>query len=79
VKTIRIEEANLGVCIQDAQQERVLITRGGIPVAIIVGIEGLDEEQLQLGQSEAFWKLIAKRRGEQSMSRQDLERRISES
>jgi antitoxin (DNA-binding transcriptional repressor) of toxin-antitoxin stability system len=79
VKTIGIEQASLDVCVQDAQRERVVITRDGIPVALIVGLEGMDEEQRQLGSSDAFWKLIAERRRQGTVSRdtleQDLDRR----
>jgi hypothetical protein len=45
VKTVDIQETNLDACVFDAQSDRVVITCGGNPVALVVGIEGLDEEQ----------------------------------
>jgi hypothetical protein len=45
-------------------------------VALVVGVEGLDEEQLQLGSSDRFWTLIEARRKQKTMSRAELERRI---
>lgn len=54
---------------------RVVITRNGKPVALIVGVEGMDEEQLQLGGSEKFWNLIAERRKQKTVSRSILEER----
>ena len=45
MKTVDIQETSLDACVLDAQSDRVVITRGGNPVAIVVGVEGLDEEQ----------------------------------
>ncbi len=52
MKTIQIEKATLDSCIAEAQQDRVVITRNGAPVAMIVGVGGLDEEHVQLSGSE---------------------------
>ena len=57
--------------------ERVVITRKGKPVALVVGIEGLDREQIELGASDKFWKLIVKRRKQKPLSREALERKIN--
>ena len=46
------------------------------PVAIIIGVAGMDEDQLQLSTSDQFWKLIAKRRGQKTIDRAELERRL---
>jgi len=48
-------------------------TRKGKPVVPI----GMDEEQLQLGSSDKFWRLITERRAEKTISRAELEQRIS--
>jgi antitoxin (DNA-binding transcriptional repressor) of toxin-antitoxin stability system len=74
MKTISLEQATLDTCVIDAQRERVVVTRGGKPVALIVGVEGLDEEQLQLGSSDRFWELIAERRAQRTVRRAELER-----
>jgi len=76
MKTIALKQATLDVCIKNAQQERVVITRNGKPVALIVGVEGMDKEQLQLGSSDKFWKLIEKRRKDKTVSRAELEQRL---
>jgi hypothetical protein len=39
-------------------------------------VEGLDEEQLQLGSSDRFWTLINQRRSEKTLSRLELERKV---
>jgi antitoxin (DNA-binding transcriptional repressor) of toxin-antitoxin stability system len=76
VKTIGIEQATLDACVRDAQVERVVITQNGAPVALIVGLAGMDEEQVQLGSSDEFWKLIAERRRQKSLTRAALEEEI---
>ena len=74
MKTLRIEEATLDACVRESQGDRVLVTRGGRPVAMMVGLAGLDEEQLQLGASDNFWQLITARRKQPTVSRAELER-----
>lgn len=56
----------------------MLVTRNGQPVALVVGLEGLDEEQVQLGSSDEFWRLIADRRAQPTLARVELERRLAE-
>jgi len=74
--TMDLKRANLDTCVDDAQRERVVLTRNGKPVALIVGVEGMDEEQLQLGSSDKFWKLITERRTQKTISRAQLEQRL---
>lgn len=73
---VAAERATLLSVVQDAQNERVIITRDGKPVAIVIGIEGLDEEQLQLGTSEKFWSLITQRRAQKTLNRAELEKKV---
>jgi antitoxin (DNA-binding transcriptional repressor) of toxin-antitoxin stability system len=77
VKIIRLREAKLESCIRQAQRERVVLTRNGKPVALLVGVEGLDLEQLQLGHSDEFWTMIRERRGQRKLTRQELEKRLA--
>jgi len=42
VKTIELGEAPLESCVADAQDDQVVLTRRGKPVALLIG---LDEEQ----------------------------------
>ena len=74
---IGVERADLESCVSRAQQERLVITRKGRPVALLVGVEGMSAEQLELGTSEKFWKLIVERRRQGTMSRAALESRIN--
>ena len=79
MKTISVDEASLNDCVNDAQTERVVFTRDGAPVALLVGIQGLDEEQIALGSSDEFWTLIAERRRQKSISRAELDARLNTS
>jgi antitoxin (DNA-binding transcriptional repressor) of toxin-antitoxin stability system len=75
--TVNIGQADLNNCISASQIEPVVLTRKGDPVALIVGIDGLDQEQVALGASTEFWKLIQERRKEPTLSRQELNERIA--
>jgi prevent-host-death family protein len=77
VKTIDIEKAELQSCIGKAQSERIIVTRKGRPVAVIVGVEGLDKEQIELGTSDKFWKLIRERRRQRTIDRATLESKLA--
>jgi antitoxin (DNA-binding transcriptional repressor) of toxin-antitoxin stability system len=73
---IDLKQTDLDSAIRDAQHDRLIITRDGKPVALIVGVEGMDEEQLELGSSDKFWRLIEERRAQKTIRRVELEHRI---
>ena len=77
MKTVVMEKATLNGCVKDSRSERVVITRNGRPVALLVNVRGMDVEQLELSTSPKFWKLIAGRRQEKTVDRAALERLIS--
>ncbi len=76
MKSVDIQQTSLDACVADAQSEQVIVTRGGVPVALVVGVAGLDEEQVELGASDEFWRLISARRKERTISREVLEARL---
>ena len=39
--------------------------------------KGFDREQIELGSSDKFWKLISERRKQKKLSRKDLERKVN--
>ena len=59
--------------LQAAQQERVLVTRGGKPLALVVGVEYKDEEDWNLEMSPAFWQMIQRRRNQPTVPLSELE------
>lgn len=76
MKIVNLSQATMDACVQEAQHEAVVIMRDGKPIALVVGVEGLDTEQLQLGSSDQFWRLITERRGQKAISRVELERTL---
>lgn len=76
VKTVEVSRARLDSCVEDAQKERIVLTRDGQPVALLIG---LDEEQRQLGSRDRFWELMTERRRQPTISRAELERQLDES
>jgi len=75
MKTLDVEKTSLQECVNQAQEERLVITRNGRPVALVIGI---DQEQLELGQDAEFWKLIEERRGRKTIRRDELEKLLGE-
>lgn len=78
MKRITVERADLESCVRKAQQERLIITRKGRPMALVVGVAGLDPEQVELGGNDKFWKRINQRRKQKTISRAQLEQSLDE-
>jgi prevent-host-death family protein len=78
MKTVPMENATLDHCVAEAQQEQVILTRNGDPIAVLMGVAGMDEEQVRLSSSPEFWKLIEESRRKKTISREELERRLNE-
>lgn len=64
MKLIGVGEAQAGLSslVEQSQKERIILTRHGKPVAMLLGIRGRDLEDLLLAQDPTFRDLIAKRR-----------------
>jgi antitoxin (DNA-binding transcriptional repressor) of toxin-antitoxin stability system len=78
VKIVPMENATLDRCVTEAHQERVILTRYGDPIALVVGISGMDEEQVRLSGSPEFWKQIEESRRQKTISREELARRLDQ-
>jgi len=74
--TIGVEQTTLETCLEKSQRERVILTRNGKPIALLVNVEGLDAEQIELGSSDKFWKMMAERRAQFTVSREQLEEHL---
>jgi prevent-host-death family protein len=67
-------QSNIEAVLNSAQDERIVISRGGKPCAVLVGIENHDAEDLRLANSAEFWRMIHERRsGGKSVSLADVE------
>lgn len=74
--TMSLQQTTLDMCISEAQRDKVIITQNDKPVAVIIGVAGMDAEQLQLSTSNKFWKLMAERREQKTIGRAELEQRL---
>jgi len=70
MKTISVRELQKHVrdCVSASQRDRVVVTRHGVPTALIIGVEGADWETLALQTTPSFWRMIEKRRTEKTLS-----------
>jgi len=78
----RAVKADFASYLDEAQGSKIVVTRHGRPAALLVGIEGLDMEQVLLGADPKFWKMIRQRRRELATItmeevESDLEKRAS--
>ena len=78
MRSIGLKETNLDACVQEAQDEKIVITRDGKPVALVLGVAGLDSEQVELGSSAEIWELITHRRQQRTFTREQLEQKIGQ-
>ena len=64
MKVVPLREAktSLSSYVEQAQRDRVLITRHGRPAALIIGVRGEELEDLLTMGNPRFWELIEARR-----------------
>jgi hypothetical protein len=67
MKTLELEETDLSRCAKEASSSSVLVLKNGKPLALVSNVEGLDAEQIELGSSSDFWKLIQRRRRQKAI------------
>ena len=75
MKTISMRELQkqLKGCLDAAQTDQIVITRHGKPAAVCIGVEGHDWETVLRATDTAFWHMIAERRQQLTLSRDELE------
>ena len=79
MKTISVRELQKRVrdCVKVSQRDRVVVTRHGIPTALMIGVEGADWETLALQTNPSFWRMIEKRRTQRPLSLETMRRDVS--
>ncbi|MGH7264328.1 MAG: type II toxin-antitoxin system Phd/YefM family antitoxin [Candidatus Rokuibacteriota bacterium] len=70
--TVRDLQKNVKECVDEAQNDRVVITRRGRPAAVLVGVEGDDWEAVMVQTDPAFWKLVRARKSQPTISLREL-------
>lgn len=78
MKTVSVRDLQKRVkeCVDDAQRDRVIVTRRGKPAAVLVGVQGKEWDTVVLQTDPRFWRLIRARRRQPTMSLAQLRRRV---
>ena len=78
VMTLRDARSQLSAVIEDANTERVLITNHGRPAALVIGVAGLDTEEVLLVSNPNFWRMIEEsRREDRTLTTAEVRARIA--
>jgi prevent-host-death family protein len=73
VLAMRDAKTGLSATLDEAQHDRVLITRNGKPSALVIGVEGRDFEDVLLMSNPRFWEMIeASRRNPKTYSMEEV-------
>jgi PHD/YefM family antitoxin component YafN of YafNO toxin-antitoxin module len=66
MRKVRLEQlpAEVQALFEDAKSQRILVTRNGVPFAVVTSVGNKDEEDLELEESPEFWQMIRERRRE---------------
>jgi prevent-host-death family protein len=79
VLAMRDAKTGLSATLDEAQHERVLITRNGKPSAIVIGVEGRDFEDVLLMSNPKFWEMIeASRKNPKTYSMDEVRQYFAE-
>lgn len=63
--------------VEEAQHDRVLVTRHGKPAALIIGVAGEEFEDLMTRSDPEFWRMIEARRAtSKTVASDELRRRL---
>lgn len=78
MKTINVRDFQKRIrsTVDIAQEEGVVLTRHGEPVALVVGLEGMDWEDVLLQTSRSFWKMIQTRRKQKTIPLREMRDRL---
>ena len=77
VVPLRQAKASLSSFVDEAQTDRVLITRHGRPAALVIGVQGEELEDLMTMGNPRFWEMIeARRRSPRGIPLAEVRRRL---
>ena len=75
--SVRALQQHVRDCVNAAQKDRLVVTRHGIPAALIIGVEGSDWDTLALQTNPSFWRMIEQRRRAKTVSLEDMRRLVN--
>lgn len=78
MKTVSVRDLQktLRKRVDESQKERVVVTRRGHPAAVLIGVEGMDWEQVLLQTDDSFWRLLQRRRKQKASPLAAVKRRL---
>ena len=78
MKTVSVRDLQrtLRKRVDESQKERVVVTRRGHPAAVLIGVEGMDWEQVLLQTDDSFWRLLQRRRKQKASPLAVVKRRL---
>ena len=78
MKTVAVRQLQQRIkpCLDEAQEDRVVITRHGKPAAILIGIEGKDWETVMLKTNPTFCRMVQARRKQPTITLEELKARL---
>lgn len=74
MKTLEVNDVTKESFLVASEEDQVIVTRNGNPIGVYFGIHGLDQEQIELGLSDKFWKLMEDRGKEPRVSLEEVEK-----
>ncbi|NEP62163.1 MAG: type II toxin-antitoxin system Phd/YefM family antitoxin [Symploca sp. SIO2G7] len=80
MKQLNIEQLDqqLQDYVRSAQNEQIMITQNGKPIAVLLGLENFDPEQWNLQLSAEFWQMIVERRQRPTLSLSEVEAQLED-
>jgi len=78
MKSISVRDLQKKVkeCIDDAQVDRIIITRRGRPAAVLIGVEDKNWDAVVSQSDPSFWKLLRARRRQPTLSIGEMRKRL---
>ena len=73
---LRDVKAQFSQYCQRAQHERVLVTKHGKPLALMIGVQGRELEELLTTGNPEFWQLVDQRRQQPQLTDRELRKRL---
>jgi prevent-host-death family protein len=67
-----------GHFLEEARSERILVTKNGRPMAVVMGVDEMDEEDIGYATSPEFWRMIEERRRQPTIPLEEVERLLIE-
>ena len=74
--TVRDLQKKIKPCLDEAQVDRLVITRRGKPAAVLIGVEGEDWETVILETDPTFWRMVQARRRQPTIPIEELKARL---